>query len=287
MTRILLLGSQGQVGWDLQHLLPEENVFAFDRSQVDLAKPDDIKKCVQQVKPDIIINAAAYTAVDRAESEKDLAMAVNGQAPALLANEAKQSNALLVHYSTDYVFDGTKQGPYVETDATNPINFYGHSKLAGEEAIRNSGCHHLILRTSWVYAARGKNFVLTMLKLGKERDQLRVVADQHGIPNWSRALAQSTLQVIEKFKPELSGVYHLSASHPTTWHNFAESIFSEYRKLHADFRIPIVHSITSAEYPTPAKRPINSVLNSKKIQHEFSITLDSWKTALSDCLKTL
>lgn len=287
MKRILLLGSQGQIGWDLQRLLSQEHLVALDRSQLDLSDAEALKKCVQNIKPDIIINAAAYTAVDKAESERELAMAVNGRAPGILAEEARKNQALLVHYSTDYVFDGSKKEPYLETDPTNPINEYGRSKLAGEEAVRQSGCQHLILRTSWVYAARGKNFVLTMLKLAKDRDQLRIVGDQHGIPNWSQFLAQSTVQLLDEFRPELSGTYHLSASNPTTWSAFAENIFSEYKILHPEFRKPTIQSITSVEYPTPAKRPFNSVLNTNKIQDKFSITFNDWKIELRDCLKSL
>lgn len=287
MKKILLLGSQGQIGWELQRMLPQENLFAYDRSQVDLLQPEALKKCIRDVKPQIIINAAAYTAVDKAESEKEIAFAVNGNAPQLLAEEAKKHHALLIHYSTDYVFDGTKQEPYIESDPTNPANVYGQSKLFGEKAITASGCQHLILRTSWVYAARGKNFMLTMLKLADERDLLRVVGDQYGIPNWSHSLAQSTMQLIAQFRPELSGIYHLSASNPTTWYGFAQTIFSEYKILHPEFRVPKIESITSAEYPTPAKRPLNSVLNTNKIQHNFSITIHDWKISLCDCLKLL
>lgn len=287
MKKILLLGSQGQIGWDLQHLLPKENVVAFDRAKVDFSNLESVSQCVKEVQPSIIINAAAYTAVDKAESEPDLAMMVNGYAPGILGEEAKKIGALLIHYSTDYVFDGTKPKAYVETDATHPINVYGQTKLAGEEAIIHSGCDHLILRTSWVYAARGKNFVLTMLKLAKERDRLSIVSDQHGVPNWSRSLAKETIQLIEQFQPDLSGIYHLSASNPTTWNQFAEVIFLEYQKLHPDFHIPTIKSITSAEYPTPAKRPLNSVLNNNKVQENFSITLNDWQDSLRHCLHSL
>ena len=243
--RVLLTGRHGQVGWDLERLL--DDVVATDRGTLDLAG-NGIAEVVSRVKPEVIINAAAYTAVDKAESEKDLAMRVNGVAPGILAEQAKRLGALLVHYSTDYVFDGEKKTPYVEDDRTNPLGVYGASKLEGERRIQASGCRHLILRTSWVYAPRGRNFFLTMRNA---KQPLRVVDDQRGVPTSSRFLAENTIALIGKAE----GLLHLVPSGATTWYGFAREILGEK----AD-----IAPIRSSEYKTPARRPANAVLDNAR-----------------------
>ncbi len=276
--KILLTGRDGQVGWELARLLPAiGDVAAFTRAELDLADPASIVDRVRAVKPDVIVNAAAYTAVDRAETDKEQAMLVNAAGPGFLAAEAQQRGALLVHYSTDYVFDGTKAAPYVETDPTHPLSVYGESKLAGERAIQAIGGRHLILRTSWVYAARGRNFLLTMLKLGREKPQLRVVDDQRGAPTWARDIASTTVELL-KARSEASGVYHLTAGGATTWCGFAREIFRI-----AGIATP-VEPISTAEYPTPARRPANSVLSNEKMKNTFKVSLPSWGESLERCL---
>jgi dTDP-4-dehydrorhamnose reductase len=290
---ILLTGKDGQVGWELQRTLaPLGRVVACGRAELDLAQPDAIRARVREVKPDTIVNAAAYTAVDQAEFEPDLAMAVNGTAPGILAEEARRLGALLVHYSTDYVFDGEKAGPYVENDPTNPINEYGRSKLAGEQAIAAAGCTHLIFRTSWVYGARGKNFLLTMLRLAQEREELRVVDDQVGAPTWSRTIAQATAAILGQITGRKSadpgtesGLFHLTAAGQTSWYGFAQAIFRGAGGLAP--RIPRLIPIESAGYPTPARRPKNSVLSCSRIQGRFGITLVPWQEALSGVMSEL
>ena len=258
--RVLLTGRSGQVGWDLERLL--DDVVATDRAALDLADPGAIPGIVREAKPEVIINAAAYTAVDKAESEKGLAMQVNGAAPGLLAEEAKRLGALLVHYSTDYVFDGEKKAPYVEEDAPHPLGVYGASKLEGEKRIRASGCRHLILRTSWVYAPRGRNFFLTIKNASKP---LRVVDDQRGAPTSSRFLAEYTLALLKK---NAEGLLHLVPSGETTWYGFARSILGEK----AD-----IAPIRSSEYPTPARRPANSVLDNRKAAALLGKPLPDWR----------
>ena len=279
--RILLTGRNGQVGWELERTLgPLGEVIAFDRAGLDLAKPDEIVARVREVKPDVIVNPAAYTAVDKAESEPDLAMAINGTAPGILAEEAKRLGALLVHYSTDYIFDGEKEGPHVETDAPNPLSVYGTSKLAGERAIAASGADHLIFRTSWVYASRGKNFLLTILRLAREKPELRVVADQYGAPTWARDIATATALVLGRRPAGAdipSGIYHLTAAGRTTWHGFARKIV----ELVA-LSTPVV-PITTADYPTAAKRPMNSVLDGTRLQQAFRIGLPVWGHSVELC----
>jgi dTDP-4-dehydrorhamnose reductase len=277
-VKILLTGRDGQVGWELARLLPAlGEVTAFSRAELDLASPDAIVERVRAVKPDVIVNAAAYTAVDKAETEREQAMLVNAAGPGFLAAEARACGALLVHYSTDYVFDGTKPSPYVESDATNPVSVYGKSKLAGERAIQAVGSPHLILRTSWVYAARGRNFLLTMLKLGREKPMLRVVDDQRGAPTWAHDIAATTVALLQARDSE-SGVYHLTAGGTTTWCGFAREIFRI-----AGIATP-VEPITTAEYPTPAKRPANSVLSNEKMKNTFKVSLPSWGESLERCL---
>ena len=279
--RILLTGRNGQVGWELERTLgPLGQLIAFDHAGLDLAKPDEIVARVREIKPDVIVNPAAYTAVDKAESEPDLAMAINGTAPGILAEEAKKLGALLVHYSTDYVFDGEKVEPYVETDPTNPLSAYGRSKLVGEQAITASGADHLIFRTSWVYANRGKNFLLTILRLAREKPELRVVADQFGAPTWARDIATATALVLAR-RPAgaeiRSGIYHLTAAGRTTWHGFAQRIVAL-----AGLVTPVV-PIASADYPAPTRRPRNSVLGNARIQETFGVALPAWEWAVALC----
>jgi len=286
--RVLVTGAAGQVGGDVARLLANHaQVSAYDRASLDLEKPDDIRWCVRDAHPNVIVNAAAYTAVDRAEGEEARAHAVNAVAPGILAEEAKRAGALLVHYSTDYVFDGTLERAYLETDATNPLSAYGRTKLAGERAIAATGCRHLILRTSWVYGPRGRNFMLTMLRLAAERDSLRIVDDQRGAPTSSAQLARATAALLEA-GPETSGVYHATASGVTTWFGFATAIFEGRRRRVGDgFRVPHLEPITTAEYPTPAKRPTNSVLSNAKLENVFGVRLGDWREALDEALDAL
>jgi len=278
-VKILLIGRNGQVGWELERCLPPlGQVFAFDRASLDLADPDQIVARVREVKPELIVNAAAYTAVDLAESEPELAMRVNGAAPEVLAEEAKRLGALLIHYSTDYVFDGAKSSPYLETDSPNPINVYGRSKLEGERAIQASGCRHLILRTSWVYGIRGTNFLLTILRLAHERRELRVVDDQIGAPTWCRDIAHGTIRVANlAARGELGGLFHMTASGATSWHGFAREILAIAR-----LDAPVV-PISSSQYRSLARRPANSQLLCTKLC-TFDIDLPEWSSSLSDCL---
>jgi dTDP-4-dehydrorhamnose reductase len=280
--KILLTGRNGQVGWELERTLPAlGEVVATDRSTLDLALPDSIRHAVREAKPDLIVNAAAYTAVDKAESEPELAMRINGEAPGVLAEEAKRLGALLVHYSTDYVFDGEKASPYVETDPLNPLSAYGRSKQAGEQAVRAAGGDHLTLRTSWVYAGRGRNFLLTMLRLAREGKPLRVVADQHGAPTSSRMLAAATTQAIPKLLADrsLGGLYHMTAAGSTTWHGFAVAAFRQ-AGLSAN-----PAAIRTDEYPTPARRPRNSLLDNSKLAARLGLRLPDWEQGLREVLR--
>jgi dTDP-4-dehydrorhamnose reductase len=257
-VKILLTGPTGQVGWELAPKLAHlGEVIAPDRRALDLADAEATRARVRDLRPDVIVNAAAYTAVDRAESEPDLARAINGTAPGVLADEAKRLGALLVHYSTDYVFDGTKEAPYTEDDTPNPLSVYGRSKLEGDRAIQASGCRHLILRTSWVYAGRGQNFLLTMLRLGAGRPELRVVDDQRGAPTWARDIAAATVALLAD---PPNGLFHLTAAGVTTWHGCACEIMRQAGLM------PIVHRLRTDEYPTAARRPANSVLDNRKAQ---------------------
>jgi dTDP-4-dehydrorhamnose reductase len=283
-STILVTGVNGQVGYELLRSLQGlGRVVGLDRAALDLDSPDAIRRVVREVKPTIIVNPAAYTAVDKAESDVDAAMRANGEAPGVLAEEAKRLGAALVHYSTDYVFDGTKEGAYVEDDAVNPQNVYGKGKLAGEQAIAASGCDHLIFRTSWVYGTRGKNFLLTMLRLGAERDELSVVADQIGAPTWSVTIAALTANVLAQsisadkdWWAQNSGVYHLTAGGSTSWHGFAQAIF-EHASLE---KKPTVKPIPAASYPTPAARPANSRMSNDKLAAAFGIRAPDWQDAL-------
>jgi dTDP-4-dehydrorhamnose reductase len=282
--RILLTGRNGQVGWELERkLAPLGEVIATDRATLDLADPDAIRRVVREAKPQIIVNAAAYTAVDKAESEPELAMRINGFAPGVLAEEAKRLGALLVHYSTDYVFDGEKTTPYVEDDVPNPINVYGRTKLEGERAIQAAGGRHLILRTSWVYGARGRNFLLTVLRLARKGQELRVVGDQIGAPTWCRAVAEASAVVIPTVlrEPAVDALFHATNSGQTSWFGFA----GEALRL-MDLRTP-VRAIPASEYPTTTVRPVNSVLDSGKLRQIFGIALPDWQTSLEGCVRDL
>jgi dTDP-4-dehydrorhamnose reductase len=292
--RILLTGKNGQVGWELQRsLLPLGEVVALDRGGMDLSSPDSIRTAIRGAKPEIIVNAAAYTMVDKAESEPDLALRINGVAPGIMAEEAKRSGALLIHYSTDYVFDGTKQGPYLEDDAPNPVSSYGRSKLAGEEAIRATRVPHLILRTSWVYAARGNNFLLTMLRLARERSELRIVNDQSGAPTWARFLAEATAQVLganggdSSTARDNSGLYHLASAGAVSWFGFAEAIFAEARRRLPGFKSPTLAPIPTSAYPLPARRPLNSRLGTAKLTATFGVTPPRWEAMLKQCMNEI
>lgn len=292
--RVLILGAAGQVGTELQRSFAGLGEWiALDRTAADLTVPEQLRKVIRNVQPSVILNAAAYTAVDRAETERELAFAINAEAPGILAEEARRQNALLVHYSTDYVFDGAKAAPWVEDDSTNPLSVYGASKLAGERAIEEAGGKYLIFRTSWVYGAHGKNFLLTMLRLGRERDHLRVVDDQRGAPTSSNAIADGTRAVVEKaMRGELgapgqwSGVYHMTCAGSTTWCGFARAIFERGADLLGG-KIPLVEGISSAKYPTPARRPLNSVLSNDALAGRFGVRMPAWDTALDAVLEQL
>lgn len=294
--KLLVTGANGQVGWELaRSLMPLGDVIALDRSRCDLSRPAALAALIGELAPDVIVNAAAYTAVDRAESDETAATLINGAAPGELARVAKRSGALLVHYSTDYVFDGTKPAPYDEDDPVAPINAYGRSKLAGELAIRESGCDHLIFRTTWVFAARGGNFVRTMLRLGAERDSLQVVADQIGAPTWARNIADATALAVARAQAERqqhsfsSGVFNLASRGETCWHGFAETIFAAARAQlpGIGLKVAAVTPIPSSAYPTPAARPANSRLAPGKLQARFGIVMPRWDDALARCLDDL
>jgi dTDP-4-dehydrorhamnose reductase len=278
---ILLTGAGGQVGGELAPLLAAHgDVVAADRRMLDLADPDAIVAAVRAAKPALIVNAGAYTAVDLAEREPATAHAVNARAPAILAEEAKRAGAVLIHYSTDYVFDGARTTPYPEDAATGPLNVYGASKLEGERAIAASGAHALVFRTSWVYGLTGRNFLLTIRRLARERDELRIVADQTGVPNWSRSLAEATVRVVTAGLPAVAtraGLYHLSSAGTATWHEFARAIVG-------DAATPRVLPIASADYPTPARRPAYGVLATEKFEQVFGFGLPHWRESLARCL---
>jgi dTDP-4-dehydrorhamnose reductase len=289
LRTILLTGVSGQVGWELRRTLaPLGRVVAPSSAELNLADPDAIRRITREVRPHLIVNPAAYTAVDKAETEPELATAVNGIAPGVLAEEAKRMHAMLVHYSTDYVFDGSMPGAYRENDPTCPVSSYGCSKLAGEEAIRAAGLPHLILRTSWVYGARGKNFMRTILRLAQEQEALKVVDDQIGAPTWSRMIAEATALALTNADLEaVAGTYHLTCAGSTSWHGFARAIVEEYRLRaeadgvsHLKLRPDAIEAIPSIQYPTPAKRPANSVLDNGKLAKIFGLELPDWRECL-------
>lgn len=289
VPRILVTGSNGQVGFELRRsLAPLGEVIALDHAGCDLSSPDVLRMVVRTHRPDVIVNPAAYTAVDKAESDMELAFAVNGMAPGILAEEAKTLGSLLVHYSTDYVFDGTKDGAYVETDPANPQSVYGKSKLAGEQAVVASGARAVILRTCWVAGAHGGNFAKTMLRLGAERDSLRVIADQVGAPTTASLIADVTAQMVARHGLEgdrdefASGIYHLAAAGETTWHGYATEVL-RYAKAHGhDLKVDPekIQAISAAEYPLPAPRPLNSRLDTTRLQETFGIHLPDWKLGI-------
>jgi dTDP-4-dehydrorhamnose reductase len=296
---ILLLGANGQVGWELQRsLAPLGHVTACARSPqpgiaqraLDITDTDALVSAIAALKPVLIVNAAAYTAVDKAQSESDAAFAANATAPEILAQQAKALGALLVHYSTDYVFDGTKPSAYVETDATHPQSIYGASKLAGEHAIAASGADALILRLSWVFGVHGNNFPKTMLRLARERDALKVVADQHGRPTPAAFAADITAYCVQALATEREGtqIYHLAASGATTWHAFAaRTIALGHTQDSTRFKVAAenIEAISTAQYPTPAKRPANSVLDTGKLERRFSVTLPHWDAYLAQLVR--
>ena len=288
MTGILLTGRTGQVGWELERALAGiGSVIATDRRQLDLTKPDSIRAAIRQARPDVIVSAAGYTNVDQAEGEPELAMQINGVAPGILAEEAKRLGALLVHYSTEYVYDGTLGRPYREEDEPHPLNVYGRTKLAGDRAIQASGCAHLILRTSWVYGARGRNFVLTILKLAREKARLPVVEDQTGSPSWARKIAEATATLLSQ--PDIaranSGIFHIAAAGHATRYEFACAIVETMRKFtgQADGWAE-VQPIRSAQYPLPAARPHGLVTSKDKLLRVFGLALPDWRDELEEFL---
>jgi len=299
---ILLIGKNGQVGHELQHFLePLGELVSLDRQALDLGSTNEIRRIIREIQPLIIVNAAAYTAVDKAESDQEAAHAINAEAPRAMAEEAKKLGAAVVHYSTDYVFDGSKTSPYLETDRTDPLGAYGQTKLEGEQAIRESGPAHLIFRTAWVYSTRGRNFLLTMLRLASERQELRVVRDQIGAPTWCREIARGTAAVLKALLDRgngpqafaaASGTYHITAGGATSWYEFAQAILDEARsaspdlpwfaaatqgrKIVAERVIPI----TTDQYPTPARRPAYSVLSNALLNRTFGVRLPDWREEL-------
>ena len=294
--RILLTGKNGQVGSELNKILSQfGEVIATGRNEMNLADPSQIRRVVQQIKPKLIINAGAYTAVDKAESDQELAKAVNGIAPKILAEEAKNNDALLIHYSTDYSYNGEmSHRPYLESDSPSPNSVYGKTKLQGDQAIEKSGVSHLIFRTGWVYSKRGESFLRTILKLAKEKNEIRVVNDQTGTPTWCRSIAEATCKSIKnilekregslsKTAAKISGVYHMTCQGETNWHRFAQTIL----ELSCSDNMPKLLAISTKEYPTPAIRPTYSVLSNTKLQKYFGIQLPHWEHALKQCLSDI
>lgn len=289
--KTLLFGKNGQVGWELNRsLLPLGELIVLGRDVADFSKPESLRCLIRDISPDLIVNSVAYTAVDKAEGEEDLATVINATAPGVIAEESRKIGALLVHYSTDYVFDGTKKTPYTESDKPNPINVYGKTKLAGEELIKFSGCDYLILRTSWVYASRGNNFMLTMLRLAREREELNIVSDQVGSPTPARLIAEVTLICVRQAmqqrhrKEFVSKIYHLTTVGGTSWYDFAvEIIHIANEKLHVVTNVKKINPIQAIEYPTPATRPSNSRLDTENLERDFYVELPSWKDSLNLC----
>ncbi|MGJ7514096.1 dTDP-4-dehydrorhamnose reductase [Pseudomonas baetica] len=291
--KILLLGKSGQVGWELQRsLVPLGELIALDRHTVDglsgdLSDVDALRATIRKVKPDIIVNAAAYTAVDKAESERELADRVNGLASQVIAEEAKILGAWLIHYSTDYVFSGQGSAPWQETDAVSPVNHYGASKLAGEQAIIASGCKYLIFRSSWVYGARGNNFAKTMLRLAKDRETLSVIADQVGAPTGADLIADVTALAIQQVlqRPELWGLYHLAAGGEVSWHGYASYVIGFAQASGEQLAVTTINPIETTAYPTPARRPLNSRMNTQKLRDNFSLHLPDWQSGVTRMLR--
>lgn len=289
MPRILIFGRTGQLGWELRHKLAcLGQVQSVGQAEVDFSRPGTIRDAIRAFEPTVVVNAAAYTAVDKAEAAPELAWTINATGPGVIAEEATRLGSLLVHYSTDYVYDGSKVGPWVETDAPNPLNVYGKSKLAGDEAIEVVGGDYVILRTSWVYGPRGSNFLLTMLRLAKERPELRIVDDQIGSPTSSECIAQATADILSQVLTPSggglagrSGVYHLTSAGATTWFGFAQAFLSRLAPC------PKLTPIPSQEYPMPAKRPANSVLSCERLAETFGLRLPAWEHALELVLEIL
>jgi dTDP-4-dehydrorhamnose reductase len=288
-NNILLTGINGQVGHALLPQLSDYNVVGLDRQALDLSNTDAIRRVIRQMKPDLIINAAAYTAVDKAESQVDLAYAINTTAPQVMAEEAAELGCALIHFSTDYVYDGRKNAAYVETDNVNPLSIYGKSKLAGEEAIQAVGLPHLILRTSWVYGAYGKNFLNTIIRLASDREQLSIVADQIGAPTSSMGIASAVAELVKHWDAKQNGVYHLSNGGNTSWHGFASEIVRQYIEMGIapGLKVKEIKPITTAEYPTPALRPANSCLDNSQLLQRFGIALPLWEVGLHQELERL
>jgi dTDP-4-dehydrorhamnose reductase len=292
IVRILLTGALGQVGTDLLPLLKQQGeVIAVDRAECDLSSVDAIKKLVAEAQPTVIVNPAAYTAVNEAEAQKNLAYAINGTAAGTLAEEARKLGAMFVHYSTDYVFDGSKQGAYREDDEPAPLNVYGASKLAGERAVITAGGRFLVLRTSWVYGANGNNFLLTIRRLAHEREELKIVDDQVGGPTSSLQLAHATARLIQRYSPipesEFpSGLYHTTAEGRVSWRGFAQAIVTALGEGET-FKIQRILPISSSEYPLPARRPLNSVLCNDKFKRTFGFRLGSWQAGLAEVVREI
>ncbi len=287
--RILLTGRNGQVGWELcRTLAPVGQLVPFGAAELDLTDSAAVRQCIANVAPSVVVNAAAYTHVDKAENEPELARQINGVAPGILAEAAKEIGALLIHYSTDYVFDGTKSCPYEEHDAPNPLGVYGRSKLAGEEAIQRAGGDYVIFRLEWVYGARGRNFLRTIRRLARERERLRVVSDQFGAPTWSRAIGEATALAVHQLLRErdigrFKGIYHLSATGSTSWHGFAERIVAEMPALERKCRQ--VEAIATVEFHTAARRPRNSVMSCDKLERTFGLRLPHWEESFKTMLE--
>ncbi|AIR89963.1 dTDP-4-dehydrorhamnose reductase [Pseudomonas cremoricolorata] len=294
--KILLLGKDGQVGWELQRaLIPAGEVIALSREPMstpygtlcgDLANLEQLRQTIRNVEPDVIVNAAAYTAVDRAETERELALTINAQACEVMALEARRLDALLVHYSTDYVFDGTGSAAWQESDAVAPVNQYGETKLEGERLIVASGCKHLIFRTSWVYAAKGNNFAKTMLRLAREKPTLNIIADQHGVPTGAELLADIAVHALQKtlIDPRLCGIYHLAPAGETTWYDYATYVIDFARATGERLAVENINPIPTTHFPTPARRPLNSRLDTRKLRTAFAVQLPDWKTGVTRML---
>jgi dTDP-4-dehydrorhamnose reductase len=291
--KILLLGKNGQVGWELQRsLAPLGEVLALDRNSTshcgDLSNLEGLAETVRVFRPQVVVNAAAYTAVDKAESDTSTAHLVNALAPEVLSRACAALDAMLVHYSTDYVFDGSGQTPWLETDATGPLNVYGHSKLAGEQGIAKQGAKHVIFRTSWVYGTEGGNFAKTMLRLAQERDKMAVINDQFGAPTGAALLADITAICLQQ-PQALSGIYHLAAAGETTWHAYAEYVLQTAKRLKPEmaYKVNEVAAVPTSEFPTPAQRPLNSRLNCSKLQNDLQCQLPDWQKGVDSMLSKI